>query len=112
MEECLDRINIQVYSLFDLNQYPSVFKHDLLTLYSIGQTDSSKVIQYCLKNDIHIVTMPAEWISNRDDLKLYAEYNIQVKVYTLNDMTQMKNLSEYGVWGFYTDYISQSILGT
>lgn len=105
LEECLDRFIVQVYTLLDLSQYPPEFKHYLLTLYALGQNDSKKIVQYCLENDIHVVTMPGTWISCRNDIKYYEEYNIKVYVHTINDMDQMNNLFNNGVWGIYTDFI-------
>ena len=39
-------------------------------------------------------------------MKLFNSYGIKVYTHTINDLEQMKNLKNMGIYGFYTDFIT------
>ncbi len=105
-ESVLDRIIPQIYNegMYDsvMGQYK--FKSMIYTLYATSSTNQ-QALEFVTARGIKVVTIPPERI-NEQDMKLFNSYGIKVYTHTINDLEQMKNLKNMGIYGFYTDFIT------
>ena len=102
----LDRIIIQLYSeemlKYVMDVYP--FSSVLITLYQFGHTDE-EVIDYCLSNNIKVVTIPESRMTPGFVSRLN-EAGLCSFIHTINDTGRAGELLGTGVSGIYTDFIS------
>ena len=80
------------------------FKSMIYTLYATSSTNQ-QALEFVTARGIKVVTIPPERI-NEQDMKLFNSYGIKVYTHTINDLEQMKNLKNMGIYGFYTDFIT------
>ena len=102
----LDRIIPQIYNqnMLDTIKVTYNYKDIIYTLYQSGQSDS-EVLDYAIKNNISVVTMS----TNRCDKEFSAQlnkYGIYVYTHTVDDAEFAASFSEKGVYGFYTNNLS------
>lgn len=106
MEEVLDRFIIQFYfeqNYYDIqNVYP--FKNYIYSLYAERIKDFESVKNFCLANHIPVVLMRSSWVKDETTLNVFNENDIKVYVYTLNNLTNIFNRKNQGVYGFVSDY--------
>lgn len=111
MEEVLDRVVVQIYypdmyrEIMDI--YP--FKNVIYTIYMIGYQGPEETAGFCQKNNIPVLTMPADYwsASMEKDLK---DYDTHVFVHTVNDPEQAELLMNSGVYGIYTDDLINGVI--
>lgn len=106
IEEVLDRFIIQFYSeqnYYDIQAiYP--FKNYIYSLYAEHNKDFEAVKNFCLANQIPVVLMKSSWVVDETTLNVFNEHDIKVYVYTLNNLTNIFNRKNQGVYGFVSDY--------
>lgn len=106
-EDVLDRFIIQIYEDADYdaikNIYP--FSNWIYTLYVSGERDFNRIAEFCLINNIPVVTMPTGWIDLGENIQVFETMNIKVYTHTTNDLDYVLSQNEQGVYGFYTDFI-------
>lgn len=120
VEELYAKINEVVNQIKDnvkLRLIPQMFYQDDLTvirscgfndlLYVVGREEytASSLAEYCEKNEIFAVSL-SEARTNRELVDTLLDKGIKSYTYTINDQEKMQSLSNIGVHGFFTDYIT------
>lgn len=112
-KELLNRFIIQFYYYCDLIQIKQIssFQNYLFTLYAseLSIYNSRNIIKFCLKNGIDVVTMPKRWAKNKNSIRLFCKYGLKVWVHTVNDIEEAKKYHSLGVYGVYSDLLSNDI---
>lgn len=106
------RIVPQIYDQSMLKTVQEVydFPSIIYTLYASKDTDQ-EVIDFVEQNHITGVTMP----ENRTNASFVSKLNkagVVTYVHTINDITDMKKYENMGIYGFYTDDLSEMVLDT
>ncbi|WP_226036339.1 glycerophosphodiester phosphodiesterase family protein [Aquibacillus saliphilus] len=78
--------------------------HDLIYVIGREEYTNSSIIQFCEDNDIRVVSLSRKRANERFIQKL-AVKDINVYIYTLNDVDEMKSYKEIGVHGYFTDLV-------
>lgn len=114
-EECLDRVVVQFYNeeMYEAIRPVYDFKGYIFTLYM--RWDESfeqyrEIARWCAKNDIHAITMWADWSKNIDVITYAKMFDIDIYVHTVNDVEEARNRMYDGVVGVYTDVITKDEL--
>ena len=101
----LERIIPQIYNedmlpiINEMYQWKSI----IYTLYMIPDgTLYSDIVDFAVDNGIRVITCP-ERLFYEDFVTDLASHNIYVFMHTYNDMDEVNQWSERGVYGFYTD---------
>ena len=102
----LDRVIVQIYSQHMLDVVMDIypFKSVIYTLY-LSPDDNERVKAFCAQSGVEAVTMQYSRFSEdfADALNAMGVYTL---VHTINDAQQAKLLSESGVSGIYTDFLT------
>ncbi|OAB37748.1 hypothetical protein PMSD_09335 [Paenibacillus macquariensis subsp. defensor] len=106
----LQRIVPQIYDQPMLKTVQGVYEFPsiIYTLYASKDTDQ-EVIEFVTKNKITGVTMP----ENRTSESFVSKLNnvgVVTYVHTINDISEMKKYEKIGIYGFYTDDLSEMVL--
>ena len=112
------RFVIQLYSYEDRVLVESIgsFDNYIFTLYDSGLYiwNSERIVKHCLRNRIGVVTMPSGFV-RMNELKIYADYGIRVFIHSAvgdetNDPVACAGFMKRGVYGFYSDVLTESDL--
>lgn len=110
-EALLDRVIVQIYSrqMLDtvMDIYP--FRSVIYTLY-MSPDDNDTVIAFCAGSGIKAVTMPQGRCSE-DFVDSLGAMGVHTLVHTINDPQQASLLSDSGVAGIYTDFLTPGDTG-
>ncbi|MFC7679243.1 phosphatidylinositol-specific phospholipase C/glycerophosphodiester phosphodiesterase family protein [Paenibacillus sp. GCM10028914] len=105
--ELLDRVVVQIYNepMLDIveNVYP--FKSLIYTLYAT-QDSNDRVARFVKEHEIDAVTMPEYRVSPNFIAKL-KRMGVVTYVHTINDMSTVNNYEKLGVYGVYSDDITE-----
>jgi len=106
----LQRIIPQIYDQPMLKAVQGVYEFPsiIYTLYASKDTDQ-EVIDFVAKNKITGVTMPENRTSESFVSKLN-KVGVVTYVHTINDISDMKKYEKMGIYGFYTDDLSEMVL--
>lgn len=108
-ENVLSRVIVQIYYAGMYDEVAAVypFKNWIWTLYYIGWSDSTEIIDFMNKKNIPVLTVPSSWWDEgkRDEL---AESGIKVYVHTVNDEEEAQLKITQGVSGIYSDDIQNT----
>ncbi|MBQ1488442.1 MAG: hypothetical protein IIZ41_06755 [Lachnospiraceae bacterium] len=100
-----EHLIVQLYNEDMYTAVESTFdaKHYLFTIYKQGGTDSlDRVLYFCKKNKIEVLTMPYNWWDEEVNEKIHS-YGMKTYLHTLNDAAEIADYTQKGVDGFYTD---------
>ncbi|SIR32783.1 phosphatidylinositol-specific phospholipase C/glycerophosphodiester phosphodiesterase family protein [Paenibacillus macquariensis] len=108
----LQRIVPQIYDQPMLKTVQGVYEFPsiIYTLYASKDTDQ-EVIDFVTKNKITGVTMPENRTSESFVSKLN-KVGVVTYVHTINDIADMKKYEKMGIYGFYTDDLSEMVLNS
>lgn len=103
----LDRVVVQIYNepMLDMvkNVYP--FESIIYTIYAT-QDSTTRIAQFVKEHDIDAVTMP-EYRVNPNFIAKLKRMGVATYVHTINDMSTVNNYEKWGVYGVYSDDITQ-----
>ena len=101
----LKRIIPQVYDQKMYDVVNSIYKFDsyIYTLYASPDTDD-QVVEFVKDKNIEVVTMPPYRIKDEFIQKLKEDDKL-IYTHTINNLLDLKQWEEKGVYGFYTDHI-------
>ena len=71
-------------------------------------TDYVKAANLCLENGIGAVSVSIKAITERNGWQLFPERNIRVYAYTINKISEFRLLKERGVYGIFSDYLTEN----
>lgn len=110
--DVLNRFIIQIYFPEDYDYFKDIysFSNWIYTFYNSGEKDFNSAAEFCLTHDIHVVAMPFEWIQEKNYIDVFKKYNIKVYVHTLNRLSTIQILTDWGISGVYTDYLTPADL--
>lgn len=106
----LDRIVVQIYNepmletVKEIYAFPSI----IYTLYATKDTEA-QVVDFVEKNDIDAVTMP-EYKVNQHFVAKLKKAGAVTYVHTINDTDQVANYEKWGVYGVYSDVLTEEEL--
>lgn len=106
----LDRVVVQIYNepmletVKEVYAFPSI----IYTLYATQDTED-QVIDFVQKNDIDAVTMPEYKVNQNFVAKLNSAGSVTY-VHTINDTEQVANYEKWGVYGVYSDVLTEQEL--
>ena len=105
-EELLQRFIVQIYGpdSYEIIEKIYPFEHYVYTLYHYASPIYEEILAFCLEHNIPVVAMGIERI-NQERTKYFEDWNIDVLVYTVNELEKSKELVDYGVDGIYTDWL-------
>lgn len=106
--EILERIVPQIYNhpMWDQIQAIYPFESMIFTLYQTHESDE-EVINFAKEKGLAAITMSEA----RANKKLVSELNklgIPSYVHTINDVKKVQNFKNMGVYGFYTDFLTEA----
>ena len=107
--EGLDRVVVQLYNtdMYDLVSSVYPFKNYIFTVYQLAERDFDAIGRFCAENGVAVVTMPST-TADAEVTNLLHSYGLHVFVHTVNRITTMSTMFEYGLCdGFYSDYVTQ-----
>ncbi len=98
------RIIVQIYNDDMYAGVESVMHFDnyIYTLYQRGCNNLEQLTEFCIKNQIQVVTIPYTWWTEEIQETL-EEQGLSVWVHTINSKEQVDEFAGNGVNGFYTD---------
>ncbi|MDQ0172479.1 phosphatidylinositol-specific phospholipase C/glycerophosphodiester phosphodiesterase family protein [Paenibacillus tundrae] len=105
--EVLDRIVVQIYNepmlqtVKEVYAFPSI----IYTLYATQDTEA-QVVDFVQKNDIDAVTMP-EYKVNQNFVAKLNKAGAVTYVHTINDTDQVASYEKWGVYGVYSDILTE-----
>lgn len=103
----LDRVVVQIYNepMLDMvmNVYP--FQSIIYTLYATQDSNAS-IVRFVEENDIDAVTMPEYRVSPNFIAKLKRAGAVTY-VHTINDAKTLNNYEKWGVYGVYSDFLTE-----
>ncbi|WP_433747645.1 phosphatidylinositol-specific phospholipase C/glycerophosphodiester phosphodiesterase family protein [Paenibacillus amylolyticus] len=106
----LDRVVVQIYNepmletVKEVYAFPSI----IYTLYATQDTED-QVVDFVQKNDIDAVTMPEYKVNQNFVAKLNSAGSVTY-VHTINDTEQVANYEKWGVYGVYSDVLTEQKL--
>lgn len=106
----LDRVVVQIYNepmletVKEVYAFPSI----IYTLYATQDTEA-QVVDFVQKNDIDAVTMPEYKVNQNFVAKLNSAGSVTY-VHTINDTEQVANYEKWGVYGVYSDVLTEQEL--
>ncbi|MCF7757158.1 glycerophosphodiester phosphodiesterase [Paenibacillus xylanexedens] len=106
----LDRVVVQIYNepmletVKEVYAFPSI----IYTLYATQDTED-QVVHFVQKNDIDAVTMPEYKVNQNFVAKLNSAGSVTY-VHTINDTEQVANYEKWGVYGVYSDVLTEQEL--
>jgi Glycerophosphoryl diester phosphodiesterase len=103
----LDRVIVQLYNtdMYDVVNSIYPFKNYIFTVYQLAERDFNQIGSFCAENGIAVVTMPSS-TADASVTALLHSFGLKVFVHTVNRITTMKTMLEYGLCdGFYSDYV-------
>ncbi|MBD5542787.1 MAG: hypothetical protein HDR01_00725 [Lachnospiraceae bacterium] len=109
----LKRVIVQIYCEDDYKKMEKIYPFEsyIFTLYKLPKEykdQYGKIAEFCKKNGISVVTMPAKWVKEKSDIEELTGNDIKVYVHTVNEYEEAVKLLEMGVSGIYTDYLYES----
>lgn len=104
---CLDRFIIQLYNdeMYDAVTSVYPFKVFIYTVYQRGTDNFEQLCQFCVENDIKIVTMNQNKFKD-EFMELIKQYDLKLFLHTVNDPEKANRFHDKGVSGFYTDILT------
>lgn len=108
-EHIKNHLIIQLYNndMYTAVESVSHFEHYIYTLYQKGVNTLDDTIEFCKKNDIPVVVMPAVWWNEEINETLHKN-GLKVYLHTLNDADEANMYFNKGVDGIYTDCLSSA----
>lgn len=102
----ISHLIVQIYNDGMLEAVESIihFKNYIYTVYQIGISNPDQLADFCIENDIPVVTMPYSWWTEENNELLHRK-GLKVFIHTLNDMQMAEEYLKQGVDGIYTDFI-------
>lgn len=106
----LNRVVVQIYNepmletVKEIYAFPSI----IYTLYATQDTEA-QVVDFVQKNDIDAVTMP-EYKVNQNFVAKLKQAGAVTYVHTINDTDQVANYEKWGVYGVYSDVLTEQEL--
>jgi glycerophosphoryl diester phosphodiesterase len=106
----LDRVVVQIYNepMLDTVKEVYAFPSIIYTLYATQDTEA-QVVDFVQKNDIDAVTMPEYKVNQNFVVKLNSAGSVTY-VHTINDTEQVANYEKWGVYGVYSDVLTEQEL--
>lgn len=106
MTQVLDRFVIQIYNQDMYKVIKDIYPFDnwIFTLYQLQNPDYDSIGQFCLDNEIDVVTMNYE-IAEAGNIKKLTDRGLKVYTHTVNRLLDYKKLLSVGCYGIYTDII-------
>lgn len=107
--DLLHRFAPQVYTeeMYETIMQVYNWENVIFTLYFIEPQYYPDTLEYAVENDIKIMTLP-RWVQYSDRFIRYGKMNgVTFFMHTYNNMEEIyTERDRYGVWGFYTDYLT------
>lgn len=105
----ISHLIIQLYNDEMLETVESIihFKYYIYTVYQRGGDNLDQLADFCIENDIPVVTMPYTWWTEESNELLHKK-GLKVFLHTLNDAETAQTYLKAGVDGIYTDFIIPS----
>lgn len=105
--ELLDRVVIQIYNepMLDMARGVYPFESIIYTLYAT-QDSPAEIAAFVKDNEIDAVTMPEYKVSPNFVAKL-KEAGAVTYVHTINDTGTVNNYEKWGVYGVYSDFLTE-----
>lgn len=103
----LSRVVVQIYNEPMLEKVKEVYNFPsiIYTLYATQDTES-QVVDFVQNNDIDAVTMP-EYKVNQNFVAKLKKAGAVTYVHTINDTQQAANYEKWGVYGVYSDVLTE-----
>ncbi|CAH1223420.1 phosphatidylinositol-specific phospholipase C/glycerophosphodiester phosphodiesterase family protein [Paenibacillus sp. JJ-223] len=103
----LDRVVVQIYNEAMLESVKQIhdFSSIIYTLYATQDTEA-QVVDFVQDHDIAAVTMP-EYKVNRDFVARLKRAGAVTYVHTINETEQVANYEKWGVYGVYSDVLTE-----
>lgn len=103
----LDRVVVQIYNEAMLESVKRIhdFSSIIYTLYATQDTEA-QVVDFVQDHDIAAVTMP-EYKVNRDFVARLKRAGAVTYVHTINETEQVANYEKWGVYGVYSDVLTE-----
>ena len=100
----LNRIIPQIYNqaMYQLVTAVDAFAGMIFTLYQLENWDAQTIADFCVANDIPMVTM-WHYLLNPKVAQIFHDHQIKIGTHTVNDATVAGNLRQMGCDYFYTD---------
>lgn len=107
-EDVLKRLIVQVYGEEDIKAVRKVypFENILFSTYKSGYMSQKEAAEFCLKNQIPVVTQGAMKNSAKDT-EYFREKNIKVFAFTVNSEELAQELKDAGYHGIYSDNLTR-----
>ena len=113
----LDRIIPQIYfpEMYDTIEEIYPFNEYIWALYQIPyhQISQNEIFEFVVKREkIVALSIPEwkPWLITKDFLNDLYEIDVLVYVHTLNNINDMLKFWELGVWGFYSNFITEGYI--
>jgi glycerophosphoryl diester phosphodiesterase len=103
----LSRVVVQIYNEPMLEKVKEVYSFPsiIYTLYATQDTED-QVVDFVQNNDIDAVTMP-EYKVNQNFVAKLKKAGAVTYVHTINDTEQVANYEKWGVYGVYSDVLTE-----
>lgn len=103
----LERVVVQIYNepMLDMVQDVYPFESIIYTIYATQDSNDS-IARFVKENEIDAVTMP-EYRVNPNFVAKLKRMGVVTYVHTINDMSTVNNYEKWGVYGVYSDDITE-----
>ena len=102
----LDRIVIQIFEEKNVKEVRDVYDFRMLYV-CMTNTNYAEAANLCLGNGIHAVSVPAKAFENRSDWSIFLNNRIHMFAYTVNTLTEYRELTSMGVTGVFSDFLTE-----
>ncbi len=103
-EKALSRVVIQVFNESDIEQVRSVFNFQMLYV-CMFNADYTEMVNCCIRHKIGAVSISSKAIKERNGWDIFDKMNIYSFVYTVNSVTEFKELKSKGIDGVFSDFL-------
>ncbi|MBS7006777.1 phosphatidylinositol-specific phospholipase C/glycerophosphodiester phosphodiesterase family protein [Anaerostipes sp.] len=105
----LDRLIVQIYNqpMYYAIKQVHPFRHVVYTTYKQTDVAFSKMIRFCKANGIEAVTVPSGSV-NDFRMELLSKAGIYSFTHTVNSVYETREYMKLGVYGVYTDYLTNT----
>ncbi len=104
-DRAVRRTVIQVFSEENAEQVRKVGPFQILYVCFMG-TDYARAANLCIKNGIGAVSVSEKALKERTGWQVFPKSNIRVYAYTVNRLSEFQRLSEMGVSGVFSDFLT------
>lgn len=101
----LQRIIPQIFYIENVDEVRQYGFYDVIYVVGREQYNAKDLSQICKEKNIQVVSLSTKR-SVEGDIQAFVEKNIKVYTYTVNDFREVELLSNIGVHGFFTDFIT------